>query len=224
MMKWIWFFTMLLTLGLNNTVQAASSILAEQLKSTRIVPKYARGGCEYTQISSQFSLLPLAAETTGITTTAHPHLYWFTSEDVGESLFTVKIANMQDETEDPIEIVLEKAQLAAGVHSLSLQAHDIQLTEGILYEWTISLVCDPYNPSSNQTIGGVIQYQNDATLAQAAKTDAKQMAGLYQQAKVGWYDAIHAVSTQISQNQSLRTVRATLSKQENLDAVAAFDQ
>ncbi|MEK7991952.1 MAG: DUF928 domain-containing protein [Thiotrichaceae bacterium] len=205
-------------------VQAASNILDDQLKSTRIIPKYARGGCEYTKISSHFSLLPLSPLTAGITTIAQPSLYWFTSEDVGESLFTVKIANMENENEDPIEIVLEKDSLAAGIHQFSLQEYAIVLAENVLYEWTISLVCDPYNPSSNQTIGGVIKYQNDTALVDAAKSEAKQMADLYQQKKVGWYDAIHAVSSQIEADKSLRAVRANLNEQEDLSMIAEFEQ
>ncbi|WP_353572016.1 DUF928 domain-containing protein [Candidatus Albibeggiatoa sp. nov. BB20] len=215
----------LLIFGFNlSLVQAASNILDEQLKSTRIIPKYARGGCEYTKISSHFVLLPLASQSIGITTTAQPSLYWFTSEDVGESLFTIKIANMENENEGPTEIVLEKDKLAAGIHLFSLQEHALVLAENVLYEWTISLVCDPYNPSSNQTIGGVIKYQNNEILAEAAKSDTKQMANLYQQKKIGWYDAIHAVSSQIDADKSLRAVRAHLNKQEQLDVIATFDQ
>ncbi|MCV6638531.1 DUF928 domain-containing protein [Candidatus Albibeggiatoa sp. nov. NOAA] len=203
--------------------QAASNILDEQLKSTRIIPKYARGGCEYTQLSNNFVLLPLAPENAGITTTPQPSLYWFTSEDIGESLFTVKITNIENENEDPVEVVLEEDSLAAGIHIFSLQDHATTLAENVLYEWTVSLVCDPYNPSSNQTIGGVIKYQKDTALAEAVNSSAKQMANLYQQKKVGWYDAVHAVSNQITTDPSLRTVRANLSKQEKLDAIAAFD-
>lgn len=216
-----------------STAPAATEILDDQLESSRTLSTAHRGTCEEVEISDSFKIIPLAPEFgSGITTSEQPFIYWFLSETVEDGFFSFKLVKLQQNNEVDDEepfiktLTLKQDDLSstAGIQALSLEKHDIALVENAKYKWTISLICDFISPSSNRTIGGIITYQTEASLTKAAQSDANQMADLYQQKKVGWYDAMHILSSQIETDNSLRTVRADLIEQENLPAVVAFER
>jgi hypothetical protein len=113
----------------------------------------------------------------------------------------------------------------AGIHALPLAKYNVRLDKNIEYNWSLSLICDPYNSSNNPIAAGTIKHiaPSGKLSARIKQTPAKDLPYLY--AKEGfWYDALESLSEQIKKKPSLRRVRAELLQQVGLDKVADFER
>jgi len=101
------------------------------------------------------------------------------------------------------------------------------LKQGVEYEWSVSLVCDPKNRSLDITAQGTIMRvaPSAALSSEMQRTGEKDLPYFY--AKNGlWYDALSTLSNLIQKNpkaKNLRQVRASLLEQGNLPKVAAIE-
>ena len=102
--------------------------------------------------------------------------------------------------------------------------HDIKLAAGVEYEWSISLVIDPEQRSSDIIASGWIDRVSEppelaAELESAGTANTTQVYG-----KNGlWYDALTAISDQIERSPNdaqLKGTRAALLREVGLESIA----
>jgi hypothetical protein len=167
----------------------------------------------------------------GHTIFTQPTLYWSISQPIssGEAIVTLKPTADPNSFDFPESLIEETFTLnaQAGIQALPLSQYKVKLEQDIEYEWSISLVCDPSNPSLNIfSTGRIKQIAPSAKLSQALKTaSSKQLPHLYAENGI-WYDSLDELSQSIQKKPSdkkLRKVRASLLKQGGLKSVAAFD-
>jgi hypothetical protein len=115
----------------------------------------------------------------------------------------------------------------SGIQALFLKKHNVSLKQGVEYEWSISLVCDPKNRSLDITAQGTImRVAPSAELAsERQRTGEKDLPYFYAKNDL-WYDALSTLSNLIQKNpraKNLRQIRASLLEQGNLPKVAATE-
>jgi len=227
--------TIILTLlGLFTSSAQAENIIYNPLTRTEIdirrVPEDARGPCDRVAVvtNDDFVLRVLVPEHTGLTTQPQPILYWYVSEPVSaQFVFQLEQkakVNSFDYFEPLIKTTFDLS-VETGIHSLSLAKYDnVKLEKDIQYIWSLSLVCDPYNPSVNRlAVGTIMHVEPSPELTETFKqTPATDLPYLY--AKEGfWYDALHSLSELIKKTPNFRKIRAELLQQVGLHKVATFD-
>ena len=217
-----------------SSAQAANIIynpLARTEVDIRRVPEDARGPCDRVSAvtDDDFVLRVLVPEHTGLTTQPQPTLYWYVSEPVAAQFVFQLEQKAEVNSFDYFEPLIKTTfdlSVKTGIHSLSLAKYDnVKLEKGIKYIWSLSLVCDPYNPSVNRlAVGTIMHIEPSSELAETFKnTQLDDLPYLY--AKEGfWYDAMHSLSELIKKTPNLRRIRAELLQQVGLHKVAAFEQ
>ena len=191
----------------------------------RGAPRVRIGGGTRGMGDEQATLEVLVPEHTGLTITAQPSLYWFTS---GGSAARFEFALIDDEGINPL---LEKTlDFAAeqGVQRLSLAEHGITLKPDQEYEWSVALVADPNQRSGDIISGGRIQRVEPSAALKSKLSGANksQLASIYAEEGI-WYDALASISDLIAAdpgNASLRAQRAALLDQVGLAAAAEHDR
>jgi hypothetical protein len=172
------------------------------------------------------SVLVLAPDHVGLTSSENPALYWYLSRPTS---VRVEVTLIDDKGETPlIEYALENAQGPA-VHRIDLAKHGIRLKPGVEYQWSISVVPNPKERSNDVMAGGALK-RVDAPAAvgalRARGAASEELARAYASEGL-WYDAIAAYSELIERNpkdRALREQRAALLEQVGLKDVAAFDR
>ena len=155
------------------------------------------------------------------TLSAQPSLFWYI-DTVPKSGTRLIFAIIDEDSIEPIkELTLEVKQ--PGVQRISLADHGVKLEPGIEYEWSVALVLDPAQRSSDIIASGWISRVKDAPAGLAnVQGGAQAQVSAYAQAGL-WYDALRAISDQIDQNPgdaSLKAIRASLLKQVGFQDVA----
>ncbi len=155
------------------------------------------------------------------TLSEEPSLFWYI-DIVPQAGTHLSFAIIDEESIEPIkELTLEVKQ--PGVQRISLGEHGVKLEPGIEYEWSVALVLDPEQRSSDIIASGWISRVKDAPEGLASVQDGAQgKVSAYAQAGL-WYDALGAISDQIDQNPddaSLRGIRASMLKQVGFQDVA----
>jgi len=170
-------------------------------------------------------LVILAPDHTGMTVQAQPTLYWYLSRPATTHL---EVTVINDNSIDPVlEKTLPSAR-SAGIQSVDLGKHGVNLKPGVEYRWFVALVPDNNQRSNDIIASGTIQRTSASSslksrLASAASASAR--ASAYAEEGI-WYDAIDTLSTAIDKqgDSSLRQQRAALLEQIGLNEVAEYDR
>jgi len=166
----------------------------------------------------------IAPDHVGYTVSAQPVLYWFVSK---RSPVRVEITLIDSAGVKPVvEASITSAE--PGIHRFSLAEHNVRLTPGEEYQWSVSLVADDRQRSNDVVSQGALKF------VAAPPQLASRLAGLPREAQAKsyaeqgvWYDAIAALSDWIEQKPSdraLRVARAALLEQVGLKDAAAFER
>ncbi len=167
----------------------------------------------------------LAPESTGLTSRESPTLYWFVSRVPAQR---VEFALIRLDRIEPVAELTLGAPAAGGITKVSLAQIGVKLEPGITYEWSIALVKDPFNRSSDiVTSGTLLRKAPDGALHSRLKAaDEADKFALYGEAGY-WYDAIELASEAISSASAAgewRARRASFLEQVGLWKVAAYDR
>jgi hypothetical protein len=163
----------------------------------------------------------LAPKQIGHTMTASPTLYWYLAQPFPGP---VKLVLADDAQVEPVlELQLERGA-AAGVHEVPLGEHRVVLKPGTEYQWSVTLVDDPDQPSGNPFASGAIRRVAPVALPKGAD-DADRLVALAGQGL--WYDAIELASRRIAarpKDADWHLMRADLLEQQGLTVPAAHDR
>jgi hypothetical protein len=209
--------------ALGETAPAASSAHRQvtYVPPDRNAPETRVAAATRAQASDEPYLALLAPRQTGHTSEASPTLYWYLSAAVARP---VRVALIDPRQVDPaLELDLERG-LEAGVQALPLAAHKVTLEPGVEYEWSVTLVLDPNQPSGDIFAGGTIRRVASAGLP-AAADGTDRLAALAEQGL--WYDAIDLASRRIAADPKdgvWRALRASLLEQQGLAEPAREDR
>jgi hypothetical protein len=172
------------------------------------------------------SVMVLAPDHVGLTVSEQPSLYWYVSKPTS---VRVEVTLIDDKGESPlIEFALTDVKGPA-VHRVDLARHNVRLKPGVEYQWSIAVVPDPKERSSDVMAGGALRrVEMPAAVAarRASAADKAELARLYAAEGI-WYDAIALYSELIEQqpgDRGLREQRAALLEQVGLKEVAAWDR
>ena len=167
----------------------------------------------------------LAPESTGLTSSASPTLYWFVSRAPTRQ---VVFALIRDDRIEPVAELTLGAPVTVGITEISLAQIGVKLEPGVTYEWSIALVKNPLSRSTDiVTRATLLRRQPDGALdSRLARADAEAKFALYGEAGY-WYDAIELASEGISGGsvpKTWRAYRASFLEQVGLEKVAAYDR
>jgi hypothetical protein len=166
----------------------------------------------------------LAPEGLGLTASAQPRLYWFSSGAPGERvLFTLTA----DGRVDPLLELDLAPPSGPGVQAVSLASLAGPLEPGLLYRWEVAVVVDAQDRSRDVYAGAALRHVavSPELGARLDAATALERARLYA-AHGYWYDALAALSNGEAgpdEAPTLRAHRQTLLEDAGLSAVAAHD-
>ena len=140
----------------------------------------------------------LAPDHVGLTLQEQPVLYWFTPTNHNLSYEFTLIA---DNADAPMIEAKLPSPTRGGVQRIKLADYKAKLVPGERYQWSVSLVMDPDEPSANVVAKGAIERVNRDKLehppsGEMTKADAPRR---YAEAGV-WYDALMAISDLMQSN------------------------
>jgi hypothetical protein len=163
----------------------------------------------------------LAPDHVGLTTQAQPTLYWYAHSPVTAH---IEFALIDEESIDPL-LELETGEVkVTGVQHLNLADHNITLSPGIPYQWSVALIMDEDSRSTDVIASGVVELI-EPNKEMKSRIDASQgtdLVAAYANEGV-WYDALDTISSMIDKSptdQQLIAIRATLLDQVGLQAVS----
>lgn len=166
----------------------------------------------------------IAPDHVGHTVSDQPVLYWFVSK---RSPVRVEITLIDSSGVKPVvEASITSAE--PGIHRFSLADHNVRLKPGEEYQWSVSLVADDKQRSNDVVSQGALQLVALPPQLQAKLAGQPRSAqGRIYAAEGIWYDAIAALSEDISRypsDRALRAARAALLEQAGLKDAAAFER
>lgn len=171
-------------------------------------------------------VMVLAPDHAGLATSESPALYWFLSKPTS---VRIEVTLIDDKGEQPlVEYAVPNASGPA-VHRIDLGSRGVRLRPDVEYQWSVSVVPNPNERSSDVMAGGVLKrVAVPAAVAarRAAGADKHELARLLAAEGI-WYDAIGLYSELVEAqpaNAALRGERAALLDQVGLAAIAAFDR
>ena len=161
---------------------------------------------------------------TGLTAQEQPVLYWYLSQ---ETRHLVEVILTERQSVKPLLAIRLNPPLQPGMQRVRLADYNIRLTPGRLYKWSVSLVRDAAQRSSDILMAGTIERVELPNELQGQLIHANKMTSARLYARAGlWYDTIAALSELIDtrpQDTALRQQRARVLEQEGLTA-AAYDR
>ena len=183
------------------------------------------GGATRSAGDEEIFVTVLAPEGTGLTSRESPTLYWFVSRVPAQR---IEFALIRHDRIEPVAELTLGAPAAGGITKVSLDQIGVKLEPGVTYEWSIALVKDSLNRSSDiVTSGTLLRKTPDGAFRSRLKVaDAKAKFALYGEAGF-WYDAIELASEAISSGsvpKTWRDHRASFLEQVGLEKVAAYDR
>jgi hypothetical protein len=169
------------------------------------------------------TLTVLAPEHVGLTTKEQPSLYWFQSKAV-TTRFELTITEKKA-IKPLLEARLEMS--SGGVQRLRLSDYKISLVEGVEYRWSVAMVVDPENRSSDVVASGAIKrVKPTETLLQRLKAaPASDVPYIYADEGV-WYDSLETLSELVDarpQDAKLHEIRAIYFMQVGLHDAAMHE-
>jgi hypothetical protein len=165
--------------------------------------------------TAQPTPLALAPDHVGLTVSASPSLFWHIDAVLGEGVALVFTITDESSVTPLAEVGLD-APSKAGIQRLRLADHAIELKPEVEYMWSIALVTDADNRSSDVVSAGFIR-----RVARPAALAAESRDGVdFAQAGI-WYDALEALSDEVNthpNDRKARFLRSALLRQVKLDA------
>jgi hypothetical protein len=115
-----------------------------------------------------------------------------------------------------------------GIQQVNLSEHNVHLTPGAKYQWSVALVSDPKRRSLDVVATGGIERVATTGLSQAPDSNTPKSEAPSAYAKAGlWYDTIMSMSDLIAESptdHTLREQRATLLDTAGLKEAGAYDR
>ena len=169
------------------------------------------------------TLTVLAPERVGLTTKEQPTLYWFQSKPIS-SRFELTI--VQGNATKPVLDAKFEAT-AAGIQRVRLADYNISLAEGVEYRWSVAIVIDPENRSSDIVASGVIKRvkPTEDLLKRLHGAPSSELPYIYADEGV-WYDSLEALSQLVDakpKDAKLREIRAVYFMQVGLHDAALHE-
>jgi hypothetical protein len=133
------------------------------------------------------SLASRAPDHVGLTLSSAPTLWW-TLDAYSE--LPIQISVVDDEAIEPLLRIDLAGPHLAGLHSISLAEHGIELQTDVEYRWFVTMLVDPDRPSRNPVSGGAIRVVSEADSRRNAVRSSTTAERGHLLAKLGlWYDA-----------------------------------
>jgi hypothetical protein len=221
------------SLGQDQRAPQANS-QAEQSASTKVTynppnhdaPGSRIGASARGSVDSDLTIEVLAPDDhIGWSAVSQPILYSYLSRPVTLPLeLTIDTHELGKQREPLLELTLHQDR-PTGIFSLNLHDLGVRLKPGVDYRWSVAVVINPDQRSSDLIASGLIRYvpPPPAFASTVARLQGVALTRLY--AEHGyWYDAIRAVSEGIDRRQDWRQERADLLDQISLPGPAAWDR
>jgi hypothetical protein len=173
--------------------------------------------------AGQLQVDVLAPERTGLTLRRNPTLYWFSSRPITAR---IELTIVDDATNKTVLKAFLPSPVAAGLHEYALAGTPVILNDGSNYQWSVTVVQSPKEPSRNIVASGMIRPVASVPNGLVMPAGATGSSTSYASAGL-WYDALDAISQAIRQapaNRQLRLQRAELLDDVGLHEAAAFDR
>jgi len=171
-----------------------------------------RGG-----VGGQPFVTVIAPEHSGLSGDQQPRLYWYLSKE-SRTRFEFDLIN--DRETEPILEVTSDRNMPPGFNYIDLAEHGITLERGISYQWSVALVQDSDQRSTDIVSSGRVEYVEPSAGLQAQLGVADQVDAVRILAGQGyWYDAFSRLSELIAANPAnseLLEWRASLLEQVGL--------
>jgi len=167
------------------------------------------------------SLMALVPDHAGLTTKAHPSLFWYQSKPAKARL---ELTLTEPKQVKPLLRLEAAAAKKEGIQRVRLGKYNAELAPGSSCKWSVALVSDAQNRSKDVVATGVItrvaESEELAKKLQAATPAERPF--IYAEAGI-WYDALEAISDLIEANPkepAYRAQRAALLEQIGLKEIA----
>ena len=200
---------------------AAKPLLYVPPRKGAPAPGIRRGGGTRGTNKSLPMISLLAPEHVGFTLQEQPVLFWFTPTNHNLSYEFTLIA---ESAEAPLIETKLASPTRGGVHQIRLADYKVKLIPGERYQWSVSLVMDPEEPSANVVAKGAIERVSRDKLEQSLPNDMSKVDAPRRYAEAGvWYDALMALSDLMLANptdKELRRQQTSLLEQGVLTEVA----
>ena len=153
------------------------------------------------------------------TVKAQPIVYWHISETTKQP--TVLTLSINDEINPLLELLLT-SPVDAGIHELKFSDHAIQLQEGKIYEWSVSINERLDAPSAGDLIAKAFIERvpsTDEIKSAEESNDLFALSMAYAQEGL-WYDAFAVVSTPLpisEQRQKIEALRKSMLNQVGIN-------
>lgn len=179
------------------------------------------GGTRGTGVADA-KLMVLVPDHVGLTAQAQPALYWYSDSPVSARFEFALIDN--NEIDPLLEIEVSDSPLS-GIKRLDVGDYEITLKPGVTYQWSVALVADENNRSTDVFSAGVIERiePNEALKGRIENSKGTDRVAVYASEGL-WYDALDAISSLIERSpadQGLLSIRASLLEQAGLSAATA---
>jgi hypothetical protein len=166
----------------------------------------------------QVVLEVLVPDHAGLTTRAQPALYWYADSPTATHF---EIALIDQEGIDPLLELEIDSEAAAGIQRLDLKEHGVSLQPGVSYQWSVALVADTDNRSTDLIASGFIERiePDDEFSNQIRGSSGTALVNLYANEGV-WYDALDTLSTLITnspEDRDLQDMRTALLEQVGIE-------
>lgn len=193
---------------------------------TRGAPSRRVGGSSRGVSSALPSVMVLVPDHVALTTSEQPVLYWYLSKPTS---VRVEITLIDDKGETPLIEYSVKDAAGPAVHAVELAKHNVHLKPGVEYQWSIAVVPDPNERSSDVMAAGIIKRVDAPSAVASARSKGmdKQALARTLAANGIWYDAIGLYCELIDarpNDRGLREERAALLDQVGLKDVANYDR
>jgi hypothetical protein len=154
-------------------------------------PKVRVGGGSRGENTSETELYVLAPEQTGFTTHSQPVLYWYISGAVNQPIeitITDKVSVLLKTTVNGVG--------KAGIQTLDLARHNVQLQPGIKYKWSVAIVNNPQQRSGDTfaSAGIMLIPETKDMRDRISVADNKEQALIYAREGI-WYDAFATIQS-----------------------------
>jgi hypothetical protein len=169
------------------------------------------------------TLTVLAPEDIGRTTKAQPCLYWFQSKSVRNQC---ELTITQKGVVQPL-LDAKFEGMADGIQRLRLSDYQITLVEGVEYRWSVAMVVDAENRSSDVVASGAIMRvkPTEKLLARLKDAPASELPYIYADEGI-WYDSLETLSQLVAtrpQDVKLHQIRAVYFMQVGLHDAALHE-
>lgn len=164
----------------------------------------------------------LVPEHVALTTKEQPTLYWHISQATQKPVVFTLIEH------DAVKPLLEEPfrnPVSRGIHAVKLADYGIRLEANKIYEWSVSIIDDPSDPSGDAIARSFIQILSPNAEIIAIQQQSEPLSRAQGFARLGvWHDALAAALEEVSNIQARDKHRRTfnlLLKQVELNQVVS---